>query len=330
MKNLISILLVFGVLMLAVPAIALYKNGVEKQKDNTSSYSVSEISEPKSYKMLDTATGEISELSPREYIIGAVFAQMPASFEPEALKTQAVIAHTYILRQHMLELKSPTESLKGADFSNDLTTYQAYFTPDQAKEKYANDYEEKSEKISSAVDAVLDEVITYDGELIFPVFHSMCGGMTESAEIAWGTPFAYLKPVESKFEAELKGFTEEKNISADEMSARLTQNYKEIELGEDKASWLKITSVSPSGTVLALEAGNLTIDGSDFKQMLSLRSSYYTVEYKDESFKIVQKGVGHGVGLSQYGADEMAKKGSTFNDILTHYYTGVKIETIKK
>ena len=330
MKNLISIVLIFGILLLAIPAIALYKSSPQQNENiNKKVFQMSNISEPANYKMLDISSDSIIEITPREYIIGAVLAQMPASFESESLKTQAVISHTYILRQHILEVETPTENLNGADFSNDTNLYQAYFTTEQAKALYGKNYEVNLVKITTAVDSVLNEIITYNNEPILPAFHSMSGGMTESAKIAWGTDFEYLQAVSSTGEETAKGFIEEKEYTCDELSARLTQNITDLKLSEDKSEWIKITEKSPSGTVLTLQVGNLAVKGSEIKEIFSLRSCYYDISYNTNVFKITTRGVGHGVGLSQYGANDMAQKGDSYDKIISYYYTGIEIQSLK-
>ena len=203
------------------------------------------------------------------YLIGAVFAQMPASFEPEALKAQAVLCHTYILRQHIIEESSPTAELKGADFSTDTNKYQAYFTQEQAKSIYGSNYDVNYAKIAAAADSVINKVITYNGSLIVTAFHSMSGGITESANIAWGLDLPYLSPVESIGETTEKGFLEEKTYSTDEMSARLVQGIDGIALGDDKSTWLKIVEKSPSGSVLKVQAGDKEVTGSIIKEIFT-------------------------------------------------------------
>lgn len=330
MKNLITIILIFGALLLIIPAVALYKKPPTSNKDNSSTKAgETTFADPESYKMLDTATNDIVKISPRDYIIGAIFAEMPANFESESLKAQAVIAHTYILRQYIQEKDKPTENLKGADFSNDTSLYNAYFSKEQAKSLYGQNYEVNLVKISTAVDAVINKVISYNNELILPAFHSMSGGMTESAKVAWGTDFPYLQAVSSTGEQSAKGFSEEKKFTPDELSTKLTQGLKELKLEDSKADWIKVIDKSPSGTVLSVKVGNLTLKGNELRDILSLRSSYFDVAFESDSFKITTKGVGHGVGLSQYGANSMALNGDTFEKIISYYYNGVKIQENK-
>lgn len=137
------------------------------------------------YRMLDITSGKVEEISVRDYVIGAVCAEMPATFEPDALKAQAVAAHTYAERQHLLESASPTAALCGADFSNDSSQYQAYFTENQARQYYGDNFETAYAKVTQAVDDVLPYVLEYDGAPIIAAFCSMSAGVTESAENIW-------------------------------------------------------------------------------------------------------------------------------------------------
>lgn len=146
------------------------------------------------YRMLDITSGRVEEISVRDYVIGAVCAEMPATFEPDALKAQAVAAHTYAERQHLLESASPTAALCGADFSNDSSQYQAYFTENQARQYYGDNFETAYAKVTQAVDDVLPYVLEYDGAPIIAAFCSMSAGVTESAENIWGSKVEYLVP----------------------------------------------------------------------------------------------------------------------------------------
>ncbi len=330
MKNLAGIILVFSLFLLIVPSIALFGDGSELLDDSSEAsepkITTAEFCAPKSYKMLITQTGEIIEIPHRDYIIGAVFAQMPASFEKETLKAQAVLANTYALRQHLKEISSPDESLKGADFSDDTRVYQAYFTPKQAESLYGENYTLYFTKISLATDEVINEIAVFEGEPIISAFHSMSGGITESATVAWGADIPYLKAVESDGDKKAPGFYEETVFGANEVKARLSQSYPDIVLGEDKASWMTVSGVSESGTVLTVDAGSISVTGKEIKEIFSLRSCFYEISFDETTgFKFIVRGCGHGVGLSQYGANTMAKDGSTYSDILYNYFDGIEI-----
>ena len=326
---------------MAIPSISLFKKTdanasainnsgyttEENLGNDTSSSDTTQTSnvDKNTFLVLDTANGQVSKLSTRDYLIGAVCAEMPASYNVEALKAQAVAAHTYAVRQREKELASPTSELKGAYFSNDPGKYQAYFTKDQAKQFYGNDFDTNYKKISDAVDQVINEIIEYKNEPIVAAFCSMSSGTTESAQVIWGNAVDYLIPVDSMEDKTAPNFTEEKKFTPQEMSARLTATYPEIKLSDDKTSWLSISDRSPSGTITSLKAGDKNITGMDFRTMLSLRSANFEIKYDGTNFIVDTKGYGHGVGLSQYGANMMAEEGKTYKEILTHYYTGVDV-----
>lgn len=281
------------------------------------------------YKVLDVSTGEILEVSELEYVIGAVCAEMPASFETEALKAQAVAAHTYAERQRIRERTSPTAELKGADFSNDTSKYQGYFTKEQAERFFGESFDESYAKISSAVTEVIPCIITYEDEPIISAFHSMSSGKTESAENAWGGAVEYLVPVDSSSDTEAPKYREEVRYTKEVLSHKLKTAFPSITLGDDFTKWLTVESVSDSGTVLEANAGNLTVSGNDIRTALALRSACFEVKYVGDEIVLTTRGYGHGVGMSQYGANSMASEGKTWREIIGHYYKDCDITELK-
>ena len=277
------------------------------------------------YKVLNTADGEVTEVSVRDYVIGAVCAEMPASFEPEALKAQAAAAHTYAERQRALERAKPDASLKGADFSNDTSKYQGYFTKEQIKQYYGENFDEYYGKVSKAVDEVLPYILTYNGSPIISAFCSMSSGKTESAENAWGTAVDYLVPVDSSYDTSAPKYMEEVRFNAEALRDKLGSAFPDIKLEGDISEWLAVTDVSESGTVLTLTAGDKSISGNELRSALGLRSACFDIRYENDSAVITTRGFGHGVGMSQYGADAMAKDGHSWQEIVAHYYPGCTI-----
>lgn len=276
-------------------------------------------------KILDYTSGQVSELSLRDYVIGAVLAEMPASYSEEALKAQAVAARTYAVRQREKQRLSPDPELLGADISNDSTKYQAYFTPAQAKSFYGDAYDAYFEKAAAAIDSTEAEVLVYEGEPIVAAFHSTSGGKTESAEVVWGSPVDYLVPVESEEDEKSPSYLDEQTFTEAEAKARLEANLEGADFGNEPSDWIKIKEKSASGTVTKMTAGGAELTGADFRRIFSLRSANFTLEYGDGIFTVTTKGSGHGVGMSQYGANAMAKSGSDYKEILLHYYTGAEI-----
>ncbi len=354
MKSYISAAVIFAALLVTVPAAplavtelrasagaepiaAVYKTddsvkGEEKQtekakpKEESKKDNKKEKSESEAFKVLDITTGKVEEISVYDYIVGAVCAEMPATFEPEALKAQAVAAHTYAQRQKEKALTSPDKELNGAYFSNDSSKYQAYFTENQAKQYYGDNYDQYIKKIREAVSDVEDEILVYKDEPIIAAFHSMSSGKTESAENVWGSKVDYLIPVESDYDTEAPKYMEEYEYTADEVKERLENAFDEIKLGDKPDEWFSDVSKSKSNTVLEIKAGNLTVTGQEIRAALSLRSASFDIEY-DDGFKITTRGYGHCVGMSQYGANAMAKDGKTYEEILEHYYPNTNLES---
>ena len=279
----------------------------------------------KPYKVLDTDSGQVNEVPVRDYVIGAVCAEMPASFGDEALKAQAVAAHTYAERQRLRTEVSPAPELKGADFSDDTSRYQGFFTMEEIKETFGDRFERDYPKVASAVDDVIPYIITYDNEPIIAAFHSMSSGFTESAENAWGAPVDYLVEVDSRSDLTAPHFRDEKRFTAAELKAALEAAFNGSVPGEDMTEWLKILTVSDSGTVLKASVGDRTVTGGQVRSALDLRSAAFDIRYEGGEAVVTTKGFGHGVGMSQYGADAMAAEGSSWRDILAHYYPGCNV-----
>lgn len=276
--------------------------------------------------MLDVSTGDVLTLSMRDYIIGAVCAEMPASFEEEALKAQAVAVHTYAVRQQQLEKQTPTPELCGADLSNDSSRYQAYFTRSQAMQFYGTGFESAYEKITKATDAVLPYILEYEDEPIIAAFCSMSSGMTESAENVWGQEVDYLIPVDSAADEDAPNFLEETVYTAAELKTALSAAFPDADFSGSVKSWLTVAEESDSGTVLEAEAGGIAVTGQEIRTALGLRSAAFEVTWEGDQCTILTKGFGHGVGMSQYGANAMAKAGADWEEILAHYYPGCTAE----
>lgn len=341
MKKIFAAAMLLAVSVTALPAVPVCFAGSRQDESAAGSVQLREVSgdteetaseaapgesrrdEP--YRVLDAASGEILEVSERDYVIGAVCAEMPASFDEEALKAQAVAAHTYAERQRLREREAPDPELMGADFSSDTSKYQGYFTKEQAMQYFGGAFEQNYAKICAAADEVMPYIITYDEEPIIAAFHSMSPGMTESAENAWGAHVDYLVEVDSSFDLDAPKYREEVRIEREVLRNALERAFPGISLGEDMTEWLRIESVSDAGTVLTAVAGDRSVTGNDLRTALTLRSACFELGWEDNAAVITTKGFGHGVGMSQYGANTMASQGSSWRDIIAHYYPGCTI-----
>lgn len=328
MKKYIAIVLIAAVFLAAVRTV----KGLCGDRKNKDGFTLTEFrfdDEDVSrvpYNVMDISTGEIMEVPVREYVIGAVCAEMPASFHSEAIKAQAVAAHTYAERQRLHEREYPSPELMGADFSNDVSKYQGYYTEEQAKQVLGADFEKSYSRISECVDEVLDCIITYRDEPIISAFCSMSAGVTESAENAWGTAVDYLVPVDSSYDLNAPMYSNEVRYSMEVMKYKLENAFEGVELGENMVGWLVVRETSQQGTVLKADVGNMSVTGNEVRSALALRSACFEVRYEGEEAVITTKGYGHGVGMSQYGANSMAAEGHTWCEILEHYYKGCTIK----
>lgn len=370
MKELLKFIAVFTILLLGIPALALLSppaviadkhltcesNEISTEIPDETSIDISEKepdiqvttlsdtsdvnSEPVSsaeknkddglFAILDCESGQVVSVTMKEYIIGSVLAEMPASYNEEALKAQAVAVHTYAVRQKERQLASPDDALCGAYISNDSTRYQAYFTEEQAKKFYGDDYEKYYNKVSDCVEEVISKILVYDNEPIVAAFHSTSNGKTESALVEWGSEVDYLVPVDSEYDITSPDYSDIKEFSSAEIKKLISSQYKDILFAFDKESWLVIREKSSSGTVTKIDVGNMTMTGTELRNVLGLKSATFTVSYndKEDKFTIETKGYGHGVGLSQYGANQMAEKGFRYDEILKHYYKGAELADV--
>ena len=279
-----------------------------------------------SYQVLDIKTGDILKVSVRDYVIGAVGAEMPVSFEEEALKAQAVAAHTYAERQAALAESRP--ELKGADFSNDASQYQAFYAKEELKKLYNDKFNEYYLKLETAVDAVLNEILYYEDEPIIAAFHAMSGGKTESAKNVWGSEIAYLQSVASEADRNAPQFEQTVTYSAEEVKRMLLSAREGLFLGTDTEHWFGEPQYSEAGTVLQIAVGTSIFTGQELRNLFSLRSAVFSIQYENQNFNFITHGYGHDVGMSQYGANEMAKTGADYKEILAYYYPKTELKAL--
>lgn len=333
MKKLFVLSLTVFVAMLVCPLTALdfgdfsLKNVREKLAVSLQSEEVSEVSEevhqPETVKVMATISGEVNEVDLREYLIGCVACEMPPTYETEALKAQAVAAYTNLVRLK----ENPDASLNGADISDSPSKHQGYYDDSTVREKYGEKYEAYRQKLEEAVDAVEGEIISYNGEPIVAAYHAVSTGRTEDASSVWSGDVPYLKSVNSSADRLSPDCTATLVMSAEQVREALSKD-GEIVLGDDPAAWFTdfILSENKTGAVKSVNVGGKSFSGNAARKLLGLRSPSFTVEYADGSFTFNTQGYGHLVGMSQYGANYMAQTGSSYKEILQHYYKGVKIE----
>lgn len=262
-------------------------------------------------------SGKIISVDILEYLTGVVAAEIDASFETEALKAQAVAAHTTAL------YRKAENSEKNYDISDDPNSDQCYIDTAARREKWGDNFNKYESKIGKAAAEVLTKTITYKNKPILAAYCDISGGKTESAKNVWGTDMPYLQPVESVGDMLAEKYISTVTYTEDEFSS--IASALKIKLSGNADSWVGGADCSDSGTVLKISIGKKSFTGSQIRSTFSLRSANFDIEHKSGKFIFTVRGNGHGVGMSQFGANYMAKKGSKYDEILKWYYTNVEI-----
>lgn len=257
--------------------------------------------------------GEVEKVNMDDYLLGVVLAEMPADFEMEALKAQAVVARTYTRKAYLTDGKHGDGSV-----CTDPGCCQAYISQEDYLSQGGT--REGVDKVRFAVEATTGYVLTYGEELIEATYFSCSGGSTEDAAAVWGTDYPYLQAVDSPGEENAAHFTDIVTFTPEEFQSALG-----AALSGSPHSWIGTTTYTEGGGVNTMTIGGETYTGTQLRALLGLRSTAFTVLTEDEEITITTRGFGHRVGMSQYGADAMAVTGSGFREILSHYYPGTTL-----
>lgn len=282
-------------------------NLTETKKDNYTETKKENIKKNEITVTVYRNNGKIINLELEEYVLGVVGAEMPASFNIEALKAQAILARTYALK-----------SIKNGKKLTDTVSTQAYKDNSELQKLWKNDYTKYYEKIKKAVNETKGKVILYNNEYIDAVYHSTSNGKTENSKNVWKNSLPYLVSVDSSWDKNVKSYKKETIFEINEFC-----NILKLDV-EEPITYEIIHN--ETGRVRQITINNKTFSGTEFRNLLKLRSTDFEIEINDEKIKVTTYGYGHGVGMSQYGANEMAKQGYSYIQILKHYYTGVVIK----
>lgn len=255
------------------------------------------------------SNGSILNIELEEYLIGVVAGEMPASFSIEALKAQSVIARTYTLK-----------AIKQNKKLTDTVSTQVYIDNNEMRSKWGNDYDKYYNKIKEAVLNTKGMYITYNNDYIDAVYFSTSNGYTEDSKYVWGNDIPYLKSVESKWDIGTTSYTKEVFKSFDEVSNILGYQVNES---------IKIDNIerNESNRIISININDKTYSGINIRTMFKLNSTDFNIEVTDDGLKFITYGYGHGVGMSQYGSNGMAKEGYSYQDIIHYYYQNVQIKT---
>lgn len=316
-------------LMLSIPMISIpIKADVQQSNTKNSKITQNPIKSVQTFKILDTSTGQVNQISSFDYICGVLAAEMPASYPIEALKAQAAASFTYACYKRESNLSNPASnvSIKGADLSDDSSKFEAYLTKAQAKARWGSQFEAKWDKIEQAVSDVENKVMVYNGRPIAAVFFSLSSGMTESSGDVWGSSLPYLTEVDSKWDRLVPGFETRVTVTAKDFRAEVKSEYSRCSFDKDPRKWITNIKRSRAGGVISADICGNTVGGQKIRQLFGLRSANFQVSFKNPAFTFVVRGNGHGVGMSQHGADYLAARGKSWEEILLYYYKGVRIE----
>ena len=275
-------------------------------------------------KLLHHKTGEVEDIALDTYLFGVVSAEMPADYELEALKAQAVVARTYTI------YKIENKKHENADICDDSTCCQAWVSKEDRLARWEESKRESNwQKIEQCVKETKGKIITYQNEPINAFFHANSGGKTELPVNVWGgSDLPYLQVVETAGEEGYSQYASEIEFSNEELINKLKEKYEDIQIDFANGEEIKILEYTDGSRVKTIRFGNHEISGVEARTLFGLKSTNFEIIKEADKIKFTVKGYGHGVGMSQTGSDTMAKQGSNYEEIIHHFYANVEIKEI--
>jgi len=328
LKKIILYFLIIILISFLIPVIFTSKFKLQEASNNK------EEIEPQKYdygeystiKLLHTETNQIEEVGLDDYLLNVVSAEMPASYELEALKAQAIVARTYTIYQTM----NSGNKHNGANMCDSHLCCQAWISKEDRFAKWEEGKQnEYWSKIETAVYNTKGKIITYENQPINAFFHANSGGVTEVPLNVWGgAGYPYLQVVQTSGEDAYTQYESEVLITKEEFVNKMKEKHSNFEIDFSKENEIKVLELTGSGRVKTIKIGNLNLSGVEVRSILGLRSANFTVDIDETNIKFSVIGYGHGVGMSQTGADSLAKQGKTCEEIIKHYYVGVEIANL--
>lgn len=328
MKEKQKALLLIACLLIFFPLARTFRKKEEKpQKEAVNTSCINII-------VYNTRDNVIESVNLEEYIVGVVAAEMPASFSFEALKAQAVAARTYALGRAVEKYGSTQSNHFGAHVCTNPAHCQAWIPKELYQAWYPkSDVEENWTKIEQAVYETGGLILTYSGEIINPLYHANSGGITEDVQEVWSSvnSVPYLQSVFSEGENDYSSFEKKVTLKGEEIREKLIKACPDIVFMDSVSRDMEVIQYTNSQRVKEIRIGSIAVTGTKFREIFSLASTQMEIKFpEDDAIEIVTYGFGHGVGMSQCGANELAQKGKDFEYILKYYYTGVELETLSK
>lgn len=335
MKRFVTYFLFFIFICFVLPAL------LTKQTKSTSVKEVEEVENSKNVdttkkadnyeykqfgtiKLLHTKTNEVEEVALDDYLCNVVSAEMPASYSEEALKAQAIVARTYTI------YKANNKKHEQADICDSSTCCQAWISKEDRLNRWEEDKRDENwQKIGKCVNDTKGQIITYNNSPINAFFHSNSGGTTETPKEVWGgTNYPYLQVVQTAGEEGYTQYSSEVKYTNEELLNKLKTKYSDIQIDFNNNDDIKILEYTDSNRVKTIKFGNHNLSGVETRTILGLKSANFEFLKDNQTITFKVKGYGHGVGMSQTGADAMAKEGKNANEIINHFYTNIEIKDI--
>lgn len=331
MKSYITLTILLCVIMVFSPLITLAvksKSNTTENEPLTSAVSKDETKKDaeknagQTIKVSDVSSSKVIEIEIYDYVLGVMASEMPVSFHEEALKAQAVASYTYAL---WVKENSDNPENELYDITNSSAIHQSFKTQEELKEKWGEKYNEYIAVYKNALNAVSGQYLTYQNETILAVYHAISSGTTESAKTVWKGDLPYLKSVNAIGDTLSPDFDSEKSFTKEEFLLLLKENA----VNTEKDGVVEFSHIQSENSfyIKELTLNDKTFTGAEIMGIFSLPSPNFTLSYSNETYVFSCKGKGHGIGMSQYSADYMARQGSSYKDILEHFYKGA---TLKK
>ncbi len=326
MKKILIYILCLVLLCFLIPILFTKKNTLkqaisleEESKDIIEPYDYGKYNK---IKLLHTATGEVEALDLDTYLLGVVSGEMPANFEEEALKAQSLVARTYTI--YKITNGSKHEN---ADICDDSNCCQAWISKEDRFSRWNEEERESNwSKIENAVNSTKGKIIVYEGKPINAFFHSNSGGSTDTATAVWGgSNYPYLQSVQTSGEDSYSQYSSEVTLSKEEFVSKIKEYHSDFNIDFKADNQIEILEYTEGDRIKTIKIGNLNLSGVEVRTIFKLKSAKFQINIEENNIKFNVIGYGHGVGMSQTGADSMAKQGKNYEEIVKHYYTGVEI-----
>ena len=274
-----------------------------------------------SVSIFDKSTGRLLQIPLNEYLIGAAACEMPASYEAEAIKAQMIAIHSYYeyCLQHPEQVENGYIMVEEADM-------KGFASPQRLQQYWGINYYDYYNKFARCADEVSNMVLTYDNQPAMTTYYAVSCGKTQSSKEQWGQELPYLTVTDSSWDGVSDNYLQMNSFTVSEMYAVLRSSFPFLQISEGTPEkWFGDIIYSESGYAKFIPVGMDNIPGDQFRDALHLPSSCVMIFFEDNKFSVATKGYGHGVGMSQFGANQLSQQGKKYSDILAHYYPGTTL-----